>query len=300
MNIGKIWVSGPVLQTILITFINPNQTDICTQTIVGQCGGGQQPGPQSSCLTNAITLSTGYDPVTGSVLPVSTPPSTDIKDPYWIIVSDPLPGTIEPRPASVINRHPAWDLPQPGSQWIAAYNSPSNSTNGVYRFRRCFCVEGRTTGIIDLKVFADDIVDSILFNGVKLTNRTPGLTNNWFISPPREYRDTVVVPGGTNCIEVFVRNTSAVAFGLNIAGSITPLPTLASALLADTCCNEHKCWIMGQKYHDINCNGKIDNGEPVLSGWTITATGSGGTYSATTGTDGWYSIQLPCGTYTLT
>ncbi|MDW8272570.1 MAG: hypothetical protein RML15_09210 [Bacteroidota bacterium] len=303
--IGKIWVSGPAPQSFTITYLNPNSTEICSQTSFGQCGSGQQPPPPPvRCLTSSIPLNTGYNPVTGSVLPVSTPPSTDIKDPYWIIVSDPLPGTIEPRPASTVPLYPrAWASALPGSQWIAAYNSPENNVNGIYHFRRCFCAQLEARAVIDLKVLADDSVDKILFNGSPLTNRTATLKNLWFTNPPREYRDTVVLRPDTNCLDVYVRNAYQVAFGLNIAGSVyqlaTASPMEAQALVADTCC-ERRCWIMGQKYHDINCNGQIDYGEPVLSGWTITATGSGGTYSATTGTDGWYSIQLPCGTYTLT
>ncbi len=95
----------------------------------------------------------------------------------------------------------------PGSQWIAVYNSPINSTNGVYVFERCFCIEGRTRAVVELQVLADDIVDSILVCGRKMTNRTPNYTHNWFVTPPRIYRDTVNLQSGTCCIRVYVRNT---------------------------------------------------------------------------------------------
>ncbi len=220
-------------------------------------------------------------------------------DPNWIVISDPLPNTNEPRPASVIQKHKAWSNPLPGSQWIAVYNSADNSTNGVYVFERCFCIEGQTRAVVELQVLADDVIDSILVCGQRMTNRTPNYTHNWFRTEPRIYRDTVSLQSGTCCIRVFVRNTFNVAFGLDIAGSITALG-LAATLLADTCCSQSQCWIVGQKIHDLNCNGRIDQGEPALSGWTITATGGGNTYTATTGSDGWYSIQVPPGTYTLT
>jgi hypothetical protein len=298
--IGKLWVSGPAPQSLTITFTNPNGTVICTQKAIGQCGQqGGATNPFQGCLTNSINISTGYDPVSGTVLPPSFPPYTDIKDGNWIVISDPLSTTNEPRPSSTISNSCWGTPPLPGSQWIAVYNSPSNDTNGVYVFQRCFCVEGRTRGVIDLWAYADDVIDSIVFNGQRLTNRTPSLTNTWFSDPPREYRDTVTIQSGTNCITVYVRNTHNVCFGLDIAGSIMQLPNLSPAVLADTCCNR-KGWIMGQKYHDLNCNGKVDQGEPVLSGWTITATSGTQTYSATTGSDGWYSIQVPAGTYTLT
>lgn len=292
-QIGTLYVSGPAPQQFRVTFRNANEQTICWIVVVGQCET-RDVGFQGGCLVPSINISTGFNPATGSVIPI-TPTSYD---PNWIVISDPLPNTNEPRPASVIPTF--WVPPLPGSQWIAVYNSALNSTNGVYVFERCFCIEGQTRAVVELQVLADDIIDSILVCGRKMTNRTPNYTHNWFQTPPRIYRDTVSLQSGTCCIRVYVRNTHRVAFGLDIAGSITTVPGIAPSLLADTCCSQSQCWIVGQKIHDLNCNGKIDQGEPPLSGWTITATAGGNTYTATTGSDGWYSIQVPPGTYTLT
>jgi hypothetical protein len=204
--LGLMYVSGPGPQMINVEFLNGNNAVICTAMFAGQCesGGGVPSG--NPCLVQNITVNTGYNPVTGSVIPV-TPTAFD---PNWIVVSDPLPTTNEPRPASVITNcgsFGCWSPPLPGSQWIAVYNSPENGTNGTYVFKRCFCIEGPTTAIVDLKVLADDIVDSIMVCGKKLTNRTPNYTHNWFLLPPREFRDTLSLPGGSCCIEVYVRNT---------------------------------------------------------------------------------------------
>jgi|YNPBryunderm2012_1023409.scaffolds.fasta_scaffold04280_2 hypothetical protein len=293
--LGPLYVTGPAPQVIDVEFINANQAVICKAMLDGQCESGGGVASGNPCLVQNITVNTGYNPVTGSVISV-TPTAFD---PNWIVVSDPFPKTNEPRPAGVINKHPAWANPLPGSQWIAVYNSYSNSTNGIYVFKRCFCIEGPTRAIVDLKVLADDIVDSILVCGKRLTNRTPNYTHHWFKSPPRVFRDTLNLLGGSCCIEVYVRNTHSVAFGLDIAGSIQLLHTQGSALIADTCCRETKCWIIGQKFHDLNCNGTIDQGEPALQGWQINATSGPNTYSATTGSDGWYAIQVPPGTYTI-
>lgn len=179
--LGQLYVTGPAPQMIDVEFINGNQAVICKAMLAGQCesGGGVPSG--DPCLVQNITVNTGYNPVTGSVIPV-TPTAFD---PNCIVVSDPLPNTNEPRPASVIPSFASvpggccWDGPLPGSQWIAAvYNSPTNSTNGIYVFKRCFCIEGPTTAIVDLKVLADDIVDSILVCGKKLTNRTPNYADD--------------------------------------------------------------------------------------------------------------------------
>lgn len=298
--IGRLYVSGPAPHQFRVTFRNANEQTLCWLVVVGQCETSDV-GFQGGCLVPSINISTGFNPATGSVIPI-TPTSYD---PNWIVISDPLPTTNEPRPASVITSYAnvpggcCWQGPLPGSQWIAVYNSPTNSTNGVYVFERCFCIERQTRAVVELQVLADDIVDSILVCGQKMTNRTPTLTNNWFLTPQRLYRDTVNLQSGTCCIRVYVRNTNQQAFGLDIAGSIMALGP-AATLLADTCCSQSKCWIVGQKIHDLNCNGKIDQGEPALSGWTITATAGNNTFSATTGSDGWYSIQVPPGTYTLT
>jgi len=300
-QIGSLYVSGPALHQFRVTFRNANEQTICWIVVVGQCET-RDLGYQGGCLVPSINISTGFNPATGSVIPI-TPTSYD---PNWIVISDPLPTTNEPRPASVITSYAnvpggcCWHGPLPGTQWIAVYNNPTNSTNGVYVFERCFCIEGRTRAVVELQVLADDIVDSILVCGRKMTNRTPNYTHNWFVTPPRIYRDTVNLQSGTCCIRVYVRNTNNFAFGLDISGSITTVPTVAPSLLADTCCSKSQCWIVGQKIHDLNCNGKIDQGEPPLSGWTITAIAGSNTYTATTGSDGWYSIQVPPGTYTLT
>ncbi|MGC8748984.1 MAG: T9SS type A sorting domain-containing protein [Candidatus Kapaibacteriota bacterium] len=292
--IGNLYVSGPPTHQFRVTYRNQNEQTVCWTYAVGKCSTSEIQ-PQGGCLVPYINLSTGFNPATGSVIPV-TPTAYD---PNWIVIQDPLPNTNEPRPASVITAHPAWHVPLPGSQWIAVYNSYANGTNGVYVFERCFCIEGQTRAVAELQVLADDIVDSILVCGQKMTNRTPSYTNNWFLMPARIYRDTITLTSGTCCIRVFVRNTNNVAFGLDIAGGITALGPAAN-LLADTCCSEAQCWIVGQKIHDLNCNGKIDQGEPGLGGWTITATAGSNTYTATTGSDGWYAIQVPPGTYTLT
>ncbi|PKL83487.1 MAG: hypothetical protein CVV24_04810, partial [Ignavibacteriae bacterium HGW-Ignavibacteriae-3] len=59
--------------------------------------------------------------------------------------------------------------------------------------------------------------------------------------------------------------------------------------------------ICGMKYNDLNGDGKKDNGELGLSGWTITLSSGVVSITATTGTDGTYCFNnLAAGTYTLT
>ncbi len=59
----------------------------------------------------------------------------------------------------------------------------------------------------------------------------------------------------------------------------------------------------GTVFHDLNCNGEIDEGEPGLAGWTVTRTGSGlsGPQSDVTDEDGHFVFPCPpIGVYTVT
>jgi hypothetical protein len=58
-------------------------------------------------------------------------------------------------------------------------------------------------------------------------------------------------------------------------------------------------FLVGVVYNDANHDGRYEAGEG-LSGVTITITGSGGDFSATTMTAGGYQIQIPAGTYQVT
>lgn len=294
--IGTVCVRAMGVFTVVVSFLDGNQQVICEQKLEGDCDVRPQSNP---CKVTSLTINTGYDPSTGGVLPPSNPPGS-VNDPYWTVIQDPLPGTNEPRPATTIQPFPyGWVPPLPGSQWIAVYNSASNSTNGVYVYERCFCVEGQLRVRINLQMYADDIIDSVKLDGNSLNIIPPSGNGNWF-QYPSKIDTSVTLVSGKHCLRFYVRNTHAAAHGLDVAGSITNMsPVPGGFVLADSCCSP-TAWIIGQKIHDLNCNGKPDEGEPVLQGWTITATNGTNTYTGTTGSDGWYSIQVPApGTYTI-
>ncbi len=58
--------------------------------------------------------------------------------------------------------------------------------------------------------------------------------------------------------------------------------------------------IIGYVYCDVNANGVIDSSDTPLIGVKLTATGTAGTASATTGSDGYYEIIFPGGVATYT
>ncbi len=245
-----------------------------------------------TCLTDTLIINTGYNPVTGTSLPLF------VNDPYWTVISDPLPSTIEPRPASTINKHPNWSVPFANSQWIAVYNSYSNNTNGIYEYERCFCIEATGRFRISLQIYADDTV-AVFFGNSYLGGSTPAGYGAQFTKPLKI--DTILtINQGRQCLRFVVGNIGSVAHGLNVSGkiiSLSPAPTI----LADSCCR-HPGFIIGQKFNDINCNGKPDYGEPVITNWPIVVQGVQGiNFSDTvyTGSDGYYSIALSPGCYNV-
>ena len=74
------------------------------------------------CFTDTLRVNTGWNHATNSLSPVGS------QTIYWTVVSDPSASTTEPRPASVITKHPAWCNPLPNSQWLSSYPSANNDT----------------------------------------------------------------------------------------------------------------------------------------------------------------------------
>jgi hypothetical protein len=262
---------------------------LCSDTI-GPCGVAQ------------IPVNTGYDPIRGRLLPPGS------MDPHWIVISDPDPEISEPRPANVIASADASWASLPNSKWIAAtpdgksFRGASWQNRRYYAFERCFCLGEQPIGrlIVDLQVLADNTIDSIVVCGRRITRRTPlPRTEEHFLSP-QIFRDTIPVAPGTRecCIRAYIMDAGWV-YGLNISGTITVLGR-ERKLVADSCCARARGWIIGQKIHDLNCNGRIDSGERPLAGWRIQAERSDSVVaSAITDSIGWYYIAVPPGTYTL-
>lgn len=240
-----------------------------------------------ACPTDSLIINTGYNPASGSALPQF------VNDPLWTVVSDPFPNTFEPRPATTINKHPAWAFPFLNSQWIAVYNSYANNTNGIYEYERCFCIKSGGRFRIKLSILADDTV-AVFLGGNYLGGSTPSGFGGQFVNPLGI--DTIVsLTAGIHCLRFIVGNIGYVAHGLNVAGTIISLnPT--PMILADSCC-PHPGFIIGQKFNDLNCNGKPDYGEPVLSNWGVIIQGLNSLDTVYTGSDGWYSAQVSPGNY---
>ncbi|MHB1279031.1 MAG: SdrD B-like domain-containing protein [Bacteroidia bacterium] len=218
-------------------------------------------------LRDTVILNTGYNPTTDSTYTIGD------DDQYWTIIDDPWNNN----PYSAITVYPTggYQPALPNSTWL---NFPGNmrpgtaSTNGIFSYERCFCLApGFTNAELDLNFRVDDsakvylngnfLGDAIVpsFNAVNPTNLN--VTNQSFFRI------------GQNCIQVDVRNFGGPT-GFNLQGFVT-----ADAVqVVDRCCDSSEQSfipggsICGIKFNDLNCDGVLDIGEPLLPNWTIILT----------------------------
>lgn len=250
------------------------------------------------CATDQVQLNSGFQHTGGgggSVYPIGA------QDAWYRILYDPDPGTTEPRPAGVIQKHPAWANPDPNSQWLGAYAGSFASLNGFYVFEVCFCLsEGFDNVVLTLGAKADDAVSVYLnetLNDVITNTATPILAaGDGYTSPTIttvQFTDQSRFRVGENCLMFRVENLGAVAMGLNSLVTVTS----PGGFLEDPSCCSKGSVISGQKWNDLNGDGVRDANEPVLPNWPITLS-PGGTIQ--TDSNGYYYFMgLNPGSYTV-
>ena len=247
-------------------------------------------GPPQGCATDIINFNTGYDHVAGAIYPIGA------ADAYWTVVSDPDPGTTEPRPATTILKHPAWWTPMTNSQWISSYATAQDDLNGPYAFQTTFCLRpGWSNAVLDVDLRADDTA-AVYVNGNYVGTITPPL-GYWCFNQPVPQHFTVVnqawFNSGVNFLKIVVTNTANVAMGLNAA---VTLRAAGLTVQKPQCCN-CRSGLSGQKFADLNGNGVRDPGEPALPGWTIQL--SNGATAVTDVNGYYYFMGLSPGLYTI-
>jgi hypothetical protein len=178
------------------------------------------------------------------------------------------------------NPNVAWaTIPQ--SQWISSQADSSQTTDGDYFYRTCFCLrDGFSKPSLQLSLRADDQADVFLNNTlaqIKSSNPpAPILQGTASSFSPFRSPDQLNPPFtgpfqiGENCLIVRVKNSGGVATGLNLVGSITASGPNGSGggLLTPECCHRTGS-ICGMKWNDLNHDGVHQSTEPGLQGWTI-------------------------------
>lgn len=267
------------------------------------------------CLTNTLNISTGFNPITNSVLPTSTS-SVASQDPGWILCNAPTnngPVNLN-SPAFVIPTNGSWnEMPptaSPPSRYISAFQSTTNNAGNSgagaipYLYKRQFCIcEDNTTITITSNIHVDNRV-KLSLTGTGLA--TPVVIRNinttstsWFLNPPENNTTIITLNQGTYYLEAEHRNDNPnSAMGLNIEATVV---ADKNSLVSEACCNAGS-FVSGYKYLDNNCDGIYNSGDQLGIGWTIHLRNLTGQILQTAVTDinGYYSfnIQTP-GTYRI-
>ncbi|HVZ38813.1 MAG TPA: SdrD B-like domain-containing protein [Candidatus Kapabacteria bacterium] len=235
------------------------------------------------CYADTLRLNSGLNQVTNTLVPIGA------YNLSWTVISDPDPGTSEPRPAVAITKHPAWGGPLVNTQWLSSYPTSIAPLNGPYVFQTCFCMNqkhGAPKLVMDL--MADDSA-AVFLNGNYVGSTTGGYTTPTHIVDvnPAHFQP------GKNCLQVKVVNIGSVAMGFDLAGYVN---ASGVGLIKPKCCDSTGA-VMGMKFNDLNCNGKQDPGEPGLPNWVIHL--SNGMYDTTDALGNYYFYGLNPGTYVV-
>lgn len=278
-----------------------------TLVFIGVSLFGQEPKncADPDCKVDSLIINTGYNHANQTSYGIGQP------DAYWELITSPDQNLNLPTPAWTINKNSAWINPSADAEWISPYSFPNWNTNNQppddpYTFQFCFCVcEGVDSIRINMDIFADNTAE-VFFDGNSIFNfANPNTVVNF--QQGGSINQAFAVKPGEHCLQIELRNWSAVAMGLLVEGSIkgiTPEGTdPAPVFLSQVCCDPNGT-ILGRKINDKNCNGKDDNTpnnpniEPGLAGWEIVL--NPGNITATTDANGYYYFNnLPPGQYTV-
>ena len=166
-----------------------------------------------------LSLNTGFDPLTGTVLPLGTLPE-GTSDPRWQVTNVPNADAAK----VVIETAPVWPAALPGSRWISVSPRRGASIPGVQRlaFQTCFCLQANAAGAeMNLQLFADDSA-TVLLNESQIGG--PGGQFSGAL-PLSIHLSGAIGEGpfraGQNCLDVEVNDLGGVVTGLDLAGTVS-------------------------------------------------------------------------------
>lgn len=249
------------------------------------------------CTATAINFNTGVVRPANTLIPIGG------SDAAWTLITAPTSSMLgTPATPFVIAPSSVWGSSTPAdlitmtgiSRWISPFNSATYSVNNpapdspfVFEFKFCVCKAGnfKFEGMAN----ADD--EAVL----KVDNSTTLVScPSW--ASVHKFNVTLPLTAGSHTMTIRLRNTGSQVMGVNVNGTIQAIG--AASLMGYDCCNRVG-GIRGQKFEDVNCNGKLDTGDVALQGWTMTL--MPGSYTAVTDILGYYFFpDLPPGTYTVT
>ena len=191
-----------------------------------------------------VPLNTGYKHSIFSPYPPVSGTSTT-PDQYWMnIASYPTTTPTPVTPAWVIQKHPVWAVPFPGTNWISARNTfvsaPGvNPANPAYTiFRKCFCLlPGYKDAKLNIQVRADDTIQVWLNNQVNQV-----IAPSWgnLNGPPLLGSTNKGFRVGKNCLYVLLEDVYGVAMGFDLQGDVSangllPMPAAGTGQSFEPC-----------------------------------------------------------------
>lgn len=241
---------------------------------------------------DSLVVNTGWDQATSSLLGVGTP------DNEWILIGDPDPGTIEPRPATVVAPYVgvgSWTAPDLNSNWISTYPSQHPAT-GFYTFQYSFCLQDTLAASLSLCV-REAAFGAVYLNGNLIGNANPFPST---YAPGSSCASMSTSTGFllhntlTAVVDCTGEPSETEGVGLDIVGSIHGHVPQGTA-----CCSDTTGSLLGRVWNDQNADAVIGTSEPGLSSWIVHVTGPK-TFSVLTDQLGHYCFMgLPAGTYTI-
>jgi hypothetical protein len=150
-------------------------------------------GQTSCCLTNTLNISTGYDPLTASLLTPGCDGCIAVSDPGWkvsyispdlmsvMIASGFTPGSPQ---ADVIQNYPPYWCTSTTSDWISCFNgrglSPIFSSGTFeYQLSRTFTLACAACVNFNLTIAADNYISDISVGSTHLYGPQDPAANNW-------------------------------------------------------------------------------------------------------------------------
>jgi|GEM_PF-2827847 hypothetical protein len=250
------------------------------------------PPATSTCDDDTLTFGTGFNHVGNAVYPVGA------LDNYWMVTAEPAAfgGTL-PRPAVVVQKHPAWDGPLSNTQWLNVHSGTTNSTNGDYTFEYKFCLGETNNAALSMKMLVDDDAKVYLNNNlIGQTPPNPFSPGPWNFDLPAASMTTTNASffvAGENVLKVVVTNRWGVAVGLNVSGFIT---ANGVSISKRECCDNSGA-ISGYRWNDFNGDGVFQSAEVKTEGYTVYLSDG---RTATTDRYGYYYFtQVYPGTYSV-
>jgi uncharacterized repeat protein (TIGR01451 family) len=201
------------------------------------------------CAPGTLVINTGWDAVQGAEM------GTGEVDNEWVVVTDPVGGTAEPRPTYVLSSS-AYD-----ARRVSAYGPGVIKDKDHVIFEYRFCLDN-ILAFLDAYVSVNVYPRSVYLNGHLLT---PGMNQDHYTTGPFDFGLFNV---GENVLRVDVNNNNGIYGNPNVTLYVTGT-IFGGGAHYRSCCTAASGVVTGLVFLDSNTNGKQDGTEHGTNGWVV-------------------------------